>query len=180
MDHLMSDTTTTSVEPLTVGTASPDAVELLSAIEEKYGKIPNIFGTMAHQPDVLTGVATVNDGVQKDLPANLRELAYFKASQVNSCEYCSHYHSQAAKKAGVSDEQLAAIDKYENSDLFSATEQAVLSYAEQLTKTANVDDRTIKTLRVHISEKELVTLAATVALANFTNRFNHGLKIELP
>lgn len=168
------------VQPLDLTSAPREATEILTAIKEKHEQILNIFGTMAHQPDVLKGVATINDGVQKDLPATLRELAYFKASQINACEYCSHYHSKGALKAGVTSEQLSAVDDYANSDLFSDAEKAVLKYTEELTKTSDVEDATVAAVKNHISDKELVTLAATVALANFTNRFNHGTGVELP
>lgn len=168
------------VTPLEIAQAPPDAQPVLKSIKEKYGKVLHIFGTMAYQPDVLKGVVAINDGLQNNLPATLRELAYFKASQVNGCDYCSHYHRMAASNAGISDEQLNAIDDFENSDLFSEAQKHVLQYTEQLTRTASVDDATVAAVKQHISDTELVTLAATVALANFTNRFNHGLGIELP
>ena len=99
---------------------------------------------------------------------------------MNSCDYCSHYHRQAAEKAGVTDEQFAAIDQYAESEAFNEYEKAVLAYAEQLTQTASVDDATVEKLKSFLNDTQLVTLAATVALANFTNRFNHGLGVELP
>lgn len=167
-------------EPLDMANAPHEATAILAAIKEKYGHILNIFGTMAHQPDVLIGVTSVNDGIHRDLPSTLRELAYFKASQVNGCRYCSHYHSKAALDAGVSSEQLRATENFAGSDLFSDAEKAVLKYSEELTKTGDVEDATVADVKQHLSDKELVTLAATVALANFTNRFNHGTGVELP
>ena len=168
------------VKPLDKIEAPNDAKKVLEAIEEKFGMIPNIFGTMAHQPDVLSGVATIDSGIHNDLPGKLRELAYFKASQLNGCAYCSHYHESLAKKEGVTEEQLEAIDNYAGSEQFSEVEKHVLAYAEQLTKTGDVEPATVESVKSHLSEKELVTLAATIALANFTNRFNHGLGVELP
>lgn len=168
------------VEPTDLANAPADAKEILEAIKEKYGKVLNIFGTMAHQPDVLKGIATVNDGVEQDLPPKLRELAYYHASQVNGCAYCSHYHRQGAKSAGVSDAQLDAVAMHATSEHFDETEKAVLSYAESLTKTAAVSDAQVSAVKEHLNDTQLVTLAATVALANFTNRFNHGLDVELP
>lgn len=168
------------VEPLKKENAPNKSRPILEAIEKKSGKSLNIFSTMAHQPDVLGGVTQVNEGIQNDLPDQLRELAYLKASQLNHCEYCSHHHTQAAKGAGVSEQQLAEIENFSSSDAFDETEKAVLSYSEQLTKTASVDEVTVKKLTEKLNDKQLVTLAATVALANFTNRFNHGLNIQLP
>ncbi len=168
------------VAPLNTSAAPADSQPILKAIEEKFGKSLNIFSTLAYQPDVLGGTTQINDGIRKDLPEKLREFAYYKSSHVNGCEYCSHYHKAAAKKAGATDEQIAAIDDYANSNAFNDHEKAVLSYAEELTKTAKVDPKTVKKLKEFLNDTQLVTLAATVALANFTNRINHGLDIELP
>lgn len=168
------------VKPLHKMEAHPDTLEVLTVIEKKFEGIPNIFLTLAYQPEVLQGVVSINEGIQKDLPGTLRELAYLKASQVNGCDYCSHYHKKGAKKAGVSEEQIKALGDYKNNDAFSDVEQHVLAYAEQLTKTGNVDADIVESVKQHLSDQQLVTLAATVALANFTNRFNHGLGIELP
>ena len=168
------------VKPLSKIDAPQEAKSLLKELEEKFGQLPNIFATLAYQPEILQGVVKIDQGLHRDLPGKLRELAYYKASQVNRCDYCSHHHKQAAKKAGVTDEQLAAVDSYQSSDQFSDAEKHVLAYAEELTKTGNVDSATVDAVKTHLSEIELVTLAATVALANFTNRFNHGLAIELP
>ncbi len=168
------------VKPLSIDDAPSAAQPILKAIEKKFGQSMNIFSTAAYQPDVLGGLTQINDGIRKDLPEKLRELAYFKASQVNNCDYCMHYHKQAAKKAGLSDAQLQATTDFQSSDAFDDQEKAVLMYAEQLTKTAKVDPAVAERLKQFLDEKQLVSLAATVALANFTNRFNHGLDIQLP
>lgn len=168
------------VKPLDQNSASKASQPILKAIEEKFGQSLNIFNTLAYQPDVLRGVTQVNDGVRNDLPEKLRELAYFKCSQLNGCNYCSHYHRGAAREAGISEEQLEAIENFAISEKFNEHEKAVLSYSEQLTKKSDVEKQTVEKLKAFLDDKQLVTLAATVALANFTNRFNHGLGIELP
>ncbi|MDV6030192.1 MAG: carboxymuconolactone decarboxylase family protein [Phycisphaera sp. RhM] len=166
-------------KPLTIDEAPEASKPLLKAIEEKFGQSLNIFSTLAHQPDVLGGVTQINDGLQNDLPAKYRELAYYKASLVNACDYCSHYHRQAAKKAGLSDKQLDSMNA-DADDLFDEKEQSVLRYAEQLTQKADVDAALVEEIKTFLNDQQLVTLAAAVALANFTNRVNHGLGIELP
>lgn len=168
------------VQPLATKDAPEKSQPILESIEEKFGQSLNIFSTAAHQPDVLGGIVQINDGIRNDLPEPLRELAYYKASQINQCDYCSHYHKQAAKNAGVTDDQISELNDYQSSSAFTQEEKAVLAYAEQLTKSAQVDDATVQELKKSLNDKQLVSLAATVALANFTNRFNHGLNIELP
>lgn len=63
---------------------------------------------------------------------------------------------------------------------FDDREKAVLRFAEQLTREAQVDAETMDALKGFLSEPELVELAASVGLSNFTNRFNHAFDVELP
>ena len=167
------------VRPLTLEEAPEGSRSLLEAIKEKFGKSLNLFSTLAHQPDVLGGVTQINDGLQNDLPDKYRELAYYNASQINDCEYCSHYHRKGAKKAGCSDAQLDSMNASDDK-LFDDKERAVLQYSEQLTKTSRVDVAVVSQLKTFLDDRQLVTLAATVGLANLTNRINNGLDIELP
>ncbi|MDZ4850247.1 MAG: hypothetical protein SGI77_13265 [Pirellulaceae bacterium] len=43
-----------------------------------------------------------------------------------------------------------------------------------------VDVAIVQEIKTFLNDKQLVSLAGAVALANFTNRFNHGLDIQLP
>jgi len=167
------------VKPLKLAEAPDGSKPLLKAIEEKFGKSLNLFNTLAYQPDVLGGVTQINDGIRNDLPDKYRELAYYNASQINGCDYCSHYHRQAAKKTGYNDQQLDSMDA-SDADLFDDRERAVLRYSAQLTETAHVDVAVVSQLKEFLDDRQIVTLAATVGLANLTNRMNHGLDIELP
>jgi len=81
----------------------------------------------------------------------------------------------------LSEEQVeSAVNEQYNPNLFDEQEQAVMSFATQLTNQVQVADETIEQLKFFFSDSQIVELAATVGLANFTNRVNEGLAIELP
>jgi alkylhydroperoxidase family enzyme len=77
------------VAPLTKEAASADARAVLDALTQKFGKIPNIFGLMAHRPDVLAKFLPLYGAVMEGgtVEARYKELAYLKTSMVNGCEY---------------------------------------------------------------------------------------------
>ena len=72
------------------------------------------------------------------------------------------------------------MDDYASSDQFDAQETAVLRFAEQSTQGVRVDSDTVNELKGFLSDAQLVVLAAAVGQANFTNRFNEALAVELP
>jgi len=64
--------------------------------------------------------------------------------------------------------------------VYSEIEMAVLKFAEQWTRQGKVAGDLIKQLSKSLSPTQLVVLAATVGLANWTNRFNESFAVELP
>jgi alkylhydroperoxidase family enzyme len=55
-----------------------------------------------------------------------------------------------------------------------------MRYAEQVTRHINVDDALFARLKQSLNDRQIVELAMTVGIANFTNRFTQTLRLELP
>ena len=79
----------------------------------------------------------------------------------------------------MTDEQIRALTFYERSTLFDAKEKAVILFADRLTRSAAVmRDPALQDVRNHLSEDQIVELTLVVCMANFTNRFNDGLRMD--
>ncbi len=77
------------VNPLPKEKAAPDVHPVYDGMTQKFGKMPNFFGMMAHRPNVLKNflpfyAAVLNEGT---VEARYKELAYLKTSLINGCEY---------------------------------------------------------------------------------------------
>jgi len=166
--------------PLSNDQAPAESKKLFDGIQAKFTMVPNIFRTMGQNPAVLRATMELNDSIHGDLPAKLRELAYIKTSQLNNCSYCLHYHMGMGRRSGLTDGQLENLDRYETSGAFSDLERDVLRFAEQWTRQGKADSGLVASLARQLTPSQLVALAATVGLANWTNRFNTTFDIELP
>ncbi len=56
----------------------------------------------------------------------------------------------------------------------------MILYADRLTRAAGAGlrDGALEELKKHFSEDQIVELALVICVANFTNRFNSGLRLE--
>ena len=154
---------------------------VFEGMEKKAGAVPNMFRAMAHNPELLEAFLSMNSALSRiKLDPKLRELAYYKTSQLNGCEYCSHHHRAFAKKAGLTDQQLADTARYETSDAYDDLQRDVLRFAEEVTKNVRAGGELIGRLKARLSDRGLVELTLTVAIANLTNRVNEALEIALP
>jgi len=69
-----------------------------------------------------------------------RERLMMAVTQVNGCRYCSYFHAREALRAGISQEELAAVASMEFSESPSEQQPALL-YAQHWAETdANPDD----------------------------------------
>jgi uncharacterized peroxidase-related enzyme len=163
---------------MAISRIEPAANEVLAGLEAKT-KHPNPFyRVMAHRPEVLKTFAPFYAAVvgPGSLDRRLKELAYMATSFANRCAYCTAAHTVSARKAGLTDEQLHAIEAETDSG-FTAPEQALLRYARELTRTATVTPATRAAVAGLFTEEQVVELNMVIGVANFTNRFNNGLEI---
>ena len=80
----------------------------------------------------------------------------------------------------MTDAQLQNLDAYAQNNAYSEVEKLVLRFAEQWTRQGKADDATVSALMQKLSPNQLVVLAATIALANWTNRFSETFGVALP
>jgi AhpD family alkylhydroperoxidase len=158
----------------------PELQSVFDTLQKAGGRVLNFYRLMAHHArSVAPFVAWYPQLREGALDLKLRYLAYVRASQLNRCRYCVTHNGAAARRVGVSREQLDALADFQTSPLFSELERLVLRYAEEMTLRVQVDPGLVGTLKKHLDPESLVQLTLSVAAANFTNRFNEALGTEL-
>jgi alkylhydroperoxidase family enzyme len=80
----------------------------------------------------------------------------------------------------LTDEQIHDLARFEDSGVYSEQERDVLRFTEQWSTAGRVDEVVLERLKLFLPPEQLVVLAATVAQANFTSRFNNVFGVELP
>ncbi len=88
-------------------------------------------------------------------------------------------NSAGSRRAGATDEKIAALAQYPTSELFAPAERVALELADAMTATPpNVTDELFARLQEHYDEAQLVELAAIVCQENFRSRFNTTFRIQ--
>jgi 4-carboxymuconolactone decarboxylase len=132
----------------------------------------------AHAPGLLLGYGMFEGATARlhRVPERLKLLAEMKAATLTSCEYCIDIGSQIARRGGISDEQLLALPRYRDSELFDELEKLVLDYAVGMSRTpVEVPDELFGELRRAFDDAQLVELTNVIALENMRGRFNLAL-----
>jgi uncharacterized peroxidase-related enzyme len=106
----------------------------------------------------------------------LKELVYLTVSYANECAYCTASHLASGKKAGITEDEIRALQTQQDHS-FAPAEKAAIQYARELTQTADGTD-TRDALYEYFNDEQIVEITLVAAMANFTNRFNNGLDVQ--
>src|SRR3990170_4390307 len=112
------------------------------------------------------------------LPARLRELAILRIAGLNRARYEFDAHVPYARKAGVSDEAIAALGNGIVSGALAPLDRLVLELTDAMTRDIEVPDALFERVREHFDAEKLVELVATIAAYNMVSRFLVALRIE--
>jgi alkylhydroperoxidase family enzyme len=133
----------------------------------------------AYQPKMMIGMGRFNQAVRKgtSVEERLKSLVELKGAQMIGCEFCVDLGSQICRNSGFSDDELLALPRYRESDLFSEREKLALDYAVAVMRTpVEVSDELFARMMEHFDEKQLVEITALLTLVNL-DRFNAAFGI---
>jgi len=77
------------VKPLAEDKAPAELKPIYETMKQKFGRMPNFFGVLAHKPDVLKNFLPLYGAITGPgtLDQKYKEFAYLKTSIINGCEY---------------------------------------------------------------------------------------------
>jgi len=133
----------------------------------------------AHQPKMMMGMGKFNQAVRKGkaVDERLKNLIELKGAQMIGCEFCVDLGSQICRNSGFSDDELLALPRYRETDLFTEREKLALDYTVAVMRTpVEVTDDLFERMKEHFSSKQLVEITALLTVVNI-DRFNAAFGI---
>jgi uncharacterized peroxidase-related enzyme len=155
----------------------PAQDEFLAGLEKRSNRANHFFRTMANRHEVLKNFVPFYGSIMGpgSVDRRTKELVYLTVSYTNKCAYCTPAHIASGRKAGVTEDEMRALQAGQDGG-FTAPERAAIEYARELTRTAD-GAQTRDALHQHYNDEQIVEITLIAALANFTNRFNNGLDL---
>lgn len=157
----------------------PKMAKKLTGRQAQTGSAIAPMEVWAHRPKMMMGMGRFNQAVRKGkaVDERIKNLVELKGAQMIGCEYCVDLGSQICRNSGMSDDELLALPRYRESELFSEAEKVALDFTVAVMRTpVEVTDELFARLKEHFDDKQLVELTAFLTLVNI-NRFNAALGV---
>jgi AhpD family alkylhydroperoxidase len=133
----------------------------------------------AYQPKMMSGMGKFQGAVRKGrtVDERLKNLIELKGAQLIGCEFCVDLGSQICRNTGFSDDELLALPRYRQSDLFTEREKTALDYAVAVMRTpVEVTDDLFAGMKEYFSDEQMVEITALLTVVNL-DRFNAAFGI---
>jgi AhpD family alkylhydroperoxidase len=165
----------TRIEGVDQRSAGPLVRLAYGLTRRQLGRMVDPVAVYAHQPRLLLTYGAFEKATEKlgSVDERLKALAELRAAAMVSCEFCCDIGSSIAREAGVTEEEILALPRYQDAPCFGELERLVLDYATAMSRTpAEVDDALFARLREHFDSAQLVELTNVIAIENMRARFN--------
>jgi alkylhydroperoxidase family enzyme len=155
----------------------------------------NIHAAIARTPiNIVRMMAGTSDGVfdgfgklsgafygpKASLPPPLREIAILRVGYLSKAPYETYQHEAGARTAGLTDSQIEAIKHGgEHAEVLDATQQAVMSFTEDVVKNVRASDASLADVRKHLSDRQVLDLIMLIGLYMMVSRFLETTGVEL-
>jgi AhpD family alkylhydroperoxidase len=161
-------------------TDAPEARALVERIVAERGSVLHLYQMLLHSPPLAEGWLAFLTAVRRrlTLPGRLRELVIMRVAILNGAPYEADQHRPLALQEGVSAAQLDALAQWQDGDLFSVEQRAVLQLTDAMTRQVQVTDEAMQAVREHLDDRQVVELVGTIAAYNMVSRFLEALQIH--
>ena len=157
----------------------PRMMKKLTGREPQTGSGMEPMEIWAHQPKMMMGMGKFNQAVRKgkSVDERLKNLVELKGAQMIGCEFCVDLGSQICRNSGLSDDELLALPRYRQSDLFTDREKLALDYTVAVMRTpVEVTDELFAQMQEDFTNEQLVEITAHLMVVNL-DRFNAAFGI---
>ena len=165
--------------PLVEPGTRPELAAIEQSVIAERGRISALYQALLNSPPLAEGWEKLLTAIRNrgSLPADLREMVILRVAVLNRAPFEFEAHLPIAKRAGVPDEKLAALELPDIGAAFSSLERAVLALTDAMTRDVQVPDEVFEPIHRHFDSRSVTDLVATIAAYNMVSRFLEALRI---
>ena len=151
-------------------------------IETSRGGVQRNYAALLNNPQASSNFAHLGGYVRFEtpLPPRVKAVAVLTAAR----EACGHYvwtvNQPAARNAGLTDSEIAAIHEYRSPADLSGDDAAVSQFVIELLRQHRVADATFEAVRGIIGDAGIVDMLVVVAYYHGLAHSLQALQVELP
>lgn len=163
----------------------PDEESADPRVREVLERLPvrlNLFTMLAHAPTLIGPTLRLGEAIltRTELEPDLRELAILQTARATGTEYEWIQHVAIGKAVGVTDEQIAALERGDiGGDAFGERAALVLRVVDECARSGQPSAELVDEAAAELGPAKLVELLLTVGYYSMLGYLMRGVELDL-
>lgn len=167
--------------PYVPSSDDPGTRRLIDRIRaEREGKLLHLYQVLLNSPPLAEGwlafLTAIRQGCQ--LEPRYRELAILRVAVLNRAPYEFVQHVPHARRAGLTEEQVEAVEAPRPGPPLTDADLAVLALTDSMTREIRVADPIFRPVALLLGPQKTTELTATIAAYNMVSRFLEAVQVD--
>lgn len=141
----------------------------------------NLYRMLPHATTIAPGFLRMGGAILREsaIDPQLREIAILRVGFLSHASYEVHQHKRVARKIGLSDAKITALENDPESPVFSALEKLVIRYTDEVVKHVKASDALFNELLAQLDNRRMAELTLTIGFYMAVSRFLENFEVEI-
>ena len=141
----------------------------------------NLYRMLPHAGPAAEGFLALGGALLREgaLDPQLREIAILRVGFLSGASYEVHQHRRIARRVGLTDAKVAALEPGADLGALSDLERQVLQFTDQLVHHVKAPDAMFDAMLARFSHRELAELTLTVGFYMMVSRFLENFEVDI-
>lgn len=141
----------------------------------------NLYRMLPHAGPAAVGFLKLGGALLRDseLDPQLREVAILRVGILSKAGYEVHQHKRVARRVGLADAKIAALEEGADPAALSALEQQVMAFTDQLVRHVKASDAMFEAMQTQLSTRALAELVLTIGFYMMVSRFLENFEVDI-
>jgi alkylhydroperoxidase family enzyme len=141
----------------------------------------NLYRMLPHATTIAPGFLRMGGAIlrESEIDPQLREIAILRVGFLSKAGYEVHQHKRVARKVGLSDAKIAALENDPQSAVFSPLEKLVIRYTDEVVANVKASDALFDELLAQLDHRRVAELTLTIGFYMAVSRFLENFEVEI-
>lgn len=141
----------------------------------------NLFRMLPYAGKAAEGFLQLGGALLRagELDPRLREIAILRVGILSNAGYEVHQHRRVARRVGLGEDKVAALENGAAIDALNEDERAVLAFTDQLVRDVKAPRDMFRDMHRRLGERALAELVLTVGYYMMVCRFLENFEVDI-
>jgi alkylhydroperoxidase family enzyme len=141
----------------------------------------NLYRMLPHATTIAPGFLKMGGAILRDsaLDPQLREIAILRVGFLSKASYEVHQHKRVARRVGLADAKIAALENEPDNDVFSPLEKLIIRYTDEVVANVKASSALFDELLAALDHRRMAELTLTIGFYMAASRFLENFEVEI-